>query len=106
VTLDEWCTDSIGRSQALHAWGHALGYPHQIKQGESVLDSEPITPIDITYTRLGIRSEELDNLRLWALSQGAPGCGAHDPQWNWERMPDYYSSHPDPIEVAFAGAHD
>lgn len=106
VTLDEWCDASIARSQALHAWGHALGYPHQLDQNESVLGSEPINPFDGAYAKLGIRSEELDNIRLWALGHGAPGCGALDPQWNWERMPDYYSSHPDPAEVAFAGAHD
>lgn len=95
VILDEWCDDSIARSQALHAWGHALGYPHQLGRGDSVLDSEPINPIDITYASLGIRSEELDNIRIWALTHGAPGCGAEDPHWNWEKMPGYYSSHPD-----------
>jgi len=94
VTLDEWCSESIARSQALHIWGHALGYPHQLKQGDSVLGSEPIIPIDRTYASLGIRSEELDNIRIWALEHDAPGCGAADPQWNWEKMPKYYSSHP------------
>lgn len=95
VTLDEWCSGGIARSQALHAWGHALGYPHQLKQNESVLGSEPIIPIDRSYANLGIRSEELDNIRIWALEHGAPGCGSADPQWNWEKMPEYYSSHPD-----------
>lgn len=103
VMLDEWCNSDIARSQALHVWGHALGYPHQLKQFDSVLGSEPIIPIDRSYANLGIRGEELDNIRIWALAQGAPGCGAADPQWNWEKLPKSYRAYPDvPVLIAEA----
>lgn len=95
VVLDEWCSDNIARVQALHVWGHALGYPHQWDQSDSVLASAPIYPLNSERASLGIRGEELDNIRIWAYKQGAPGCNEKELPWSWEIYPDFYSSYPD-----------
>jgi hypothetical protein len=75
VKLDEWNTESLARGQVLHVWGHALGYAHAFSNRPSVLDSVPVYPLNQEIADSGIRGEELDSIRAWALQRGAPGCG-------------------------------
>ena len=105
VRIDPARCATGGRPFALHAVGHGLGfqeepvwgghlYPEIMDKGIAV--HNPFPSKEKYYD--SINGRELDALRIWALEQGAPGCGADDPLWSWEdpNLGYTYSAGPSP----------
>lgn len=87
--------DVAGTSFFHHAIGHSLGFADNQEWYETTMDQISIMPgeWDADFPML-----ERDGLRIWALSEGAPGCGDRESQWSWEIDPTYYKG--DPPDVA------
>jgi len=83
--------DTAGQSFFHHAVGHSLGFADKQKWYETTMDQASIRPEawDAEFPAL-----ERDGLRIWALSEGAPGCGDRESQWSWELDPTYYKGDP------------
>lgn len=88
--------DSAGDVFFMHAVGHAIGLADKQMWYPSTMDQFSIMPgsWDGDFPSL-----ERDGMRIWALNQGAPGCGSDDPRWSWESNPDYYSGEPPDLDA-------
>ena len=104
VKIDSKICKKAGLSRALHVWGHGLGFddPLEFQLYPSIMSPGAIffDPPESSQKKyyLGLNGRELDALRIWALEQGAPGCGADDPLWSWEdpNLGYTYSAGPSP----------
>jgi hypothetical protein len=93
----DWCETS-GHQFYTYVMGRALGMARTSLSYCSVMNGFSLTKWFKTDDA-GICDMERDGLRIWSLQHGAPGCGAEDPQWSWEKYPDLYKSYPDDEEL-------
>lgn len=104
VRIDPKLCKRANRSLALNVVGHGLGFEEgpNVRLFPSIMDLGTINwdqnSGDQARYYDSINGQELDALRIWALEQGAPGCGADDPLWSWEdpNLGYTYSAGPSP----------
>lgn len=82
-----------GQALARHAMGHAIGLRHEENWFETRMSSVSLVLEQMhgVQPRYDLDPMEIDGLRYWALSTGAPGCGAEELQWSWETNPELFN---------------
>lgn len=85
-----------GNALATHAWGHALGFQHREEWFDTRMSAVGIVLEQMHGIKVGKEWDpvESDGYRIWALRNGAPGCGADELPWSWVEHPDNYDELP------------
>lgn len=82
-----------GKALARHAMGHAIGLRHEEKWFETRMSSVALVLEQMhgVQPRYDLDPMEIDGLRYWALSNGAPGCEGDELDWSWNSHPELYN---------------